>query len=168
MFSDHTYCAKDDFQLPLLNSVPLYSFDCSREGLSYIAGFLAFKMSNDFPELGFKISDLPRIPKLLQFPWLSSLSQSGLTQPTTEFFKLVENLEKLFREYHGISISTETDVFNNFVKFALNHIPDLHPKIALRFAKLRTFIRIKYLNHQLKEEKNKITRRHLNKVGHFL
>ena len=74
-------------------------------------------MSNDFPELGFKISDLPRIPKLLQFPWLSSLSQSGLTQPTTEFFKLVENLEKLFREYHGISISTETDVFNHFVKF---------------------------------------------------
>ena len=65
----------------MVNAAPLHSFDCSREGLAYISGFLALKLSADFPDLGAKTSEISHIVGPSKFPWLSALSRGGLVQP---------------------------------------------------------------------------------------
>ena len=61
------------------------SFDCPNEGLSYVAGFMASKFCNEFPELGQKTCDASPFQPT-NSPWLSALSRGGLTQPSTDFF----------------------------------------------------------------------------------
>ena len=152
----------------MVNAAPLHSFDCSREGLAYISGFLALKLSADFPDLGAKTSEISHIVGPSKFPWLSALSRGGLVQPSDNFFAQVEKLEELFHEYYGSGISTEPGLIKDFAGIIMSRFPSLHSKIALKFSKVRTFIRIKFLNHQLQEQKSKLQRRHLNQVGHFL
>lgn len=154
--------------MPMVNSAPLYSFDCSREGLSYIAGFLAYKLSGEFPNLGRKTSEQSPLVNPSKLPWLSALSLGGLMQPTEAFFNQVESLEKLFREYYGSSISSEPNITKTFANFILSRHPNLPAKIAFKFSKVWISITLKFLNHQLQEQKVKMLRRHLNKVGHFL
>ncbi len=163
---DHSYSlASDHLSLPLVETQPLYSFDCTREGLSYIAGFLAYKLSDEYPDLGTKTSNSSR-QQQLKFPWLAALSRGGLIQPSEEFFQQIQVLEKLFNQIHGNEITRNTDVVQSFLNCALKQNLSIHPKICLRFAKTRVFIRLKFLNHLLLKEKGK--KRHLRKVGHLI
>ena len=87
-------------------------------------------------------------------------------QPSEEFFQLVQTLEKLFNEVHGNELMREGDILQFFCQYVASQKVDVHPKICERFAFARTFIRIKFLNHQLKMGKD--SKRHLRKVGHVI
>jgi hypothetical protein len=116
-------------------------------------------------ELGAKTANLTKAEQF-SFPWLTSLSRGGLFQPSQEFFSQIQALEKLFKEIHGNGISTNPDVIKSFLNYVLSQNLNIHPKICHCFAKTRTFIRLKYLNHQLLEGKEK--KRNLRKVSHFI
>ena len=87
-------------------------------------------------------------------------------QPSEEFFKLIETLEKLFNEIHGNELVREPRVVDFFCKYVASQKVEVHPKICRRFALTRTFIRMKFLNRQLSMGKD--PKRHLKKVGHVI
>jgi hypothetical protein len=82
-------------------------------------------------------------------------------QPSEEFFKLVLTLEKLFNE-----LIRERDIVPFFCQYVASQKVVVHPKVCERFALTRTFIRIKFFNHQLKMGKD--PKRHLRKVAHVI
>jgi len=150
----------------LTSSVSLNSFDCPNEGLSYIAGFIAARLKNDFPELGQKTSEACPYQQT-NYPWLTALSRGGLTQPSTEFFNMIKQFENIFLQFHGPTLSKESNVIKNFQKVLLQKFPSLHPKIAMKYSRTRTFIRIKFLNHKLKSKLSAIERRESKKKSQF-
>ncbi len=161
MFSptDHAYG-------PHTTSVLLNSLDCPNEGLAYVAGFIAAKLRKEFPELGKKTCDISPFQQT-NHPWLTALSRGGLTQPSTEFFDQIKQFEKVFQLFHGSDISRESNVIKNFRKVLLKEFPTLHPKIAIKYSRTRTFIRMKYLNHKLHSKSSAVQRREAKKKSQF-
>jgi hypothetical protein len=134
--------------------------------MSYVAGFIAAKFRNEFPHLGLKTSDAcPFQPT--NYPWLSALSRGGLTQPSTEFFDQVKKFENEFQSFHGSSISKECNIVKNFQNLLLKKFPNLNPKVALKYSRTRTFIRMKFLNHELRSKSNALKRREAKKKCQF-
>ncbi len=163
---DNLELVTEELEFPQNLPVPPYSFDCSREGLSYIAGFIAHKFYNEFPELGRKTSEI-HFCERTDFPWISALSRGGLMEPSSEFFNQIEQFENLFNEFHGSGISSQVNVINKFNSFLLKRYPSTNPKVSLKFSRTRTFIRIKYLNHQIQASTNTLRKRESKKISHF-
>ena len=151
---------------PLTTAVSPNSFDCQNEGLSYVAGFIAAKLRNEFPELGEKTSEVSPFQET-NYPWLAALSRGGLTQPSTEFFNQIKEFENIFQLFHGSNISKESNVIKNFQKVLLKKFPSLHPKIAMKYSRTRTFIRMKFLNHELRSKSRAVQRREAKKKSQF-
>jgi hypothetical protein len=95
------------------------------------------------------------------------LSKGGLTQPSSEFFKQVQDFEKLFQVFHGVGISSTDNLIRDFSSFILRVYPNVHQKIAWKYARTRTFIRIKFLNQQLRTASNSFRKREAKKKSHF-
>jgi hypothetical protein len=156
---DHAYGA-------LTSAVSSNSFDCVNEGLSYVAGFIAAKLRTEFPELGNKTCEVNPFQRT-NYPWLAALSRGGLTLPSVDFFNQVKQFEKVFQLYHGSNISKESNVIKNFQKLLLQKFPALNPKIAIKYTRTRTFIRMKYLNHKLRSKSSAVQRREAKKKTQF-
>jgi hypothetical protein len=134
--------------------------------MTYVAGFIAAKFRNEFPELGQKTSDAcPFQPT--KYPWLTALSRGGLMQPSAEFLSQVKEFEKLFLSFHGSNISKQNNVIKNFQKLLLQKFPSLDHKVALKYSRTRHFIRMKWLNHELQSRSSAIRRRESKKNCQF-
>jgi hypothetical protein len=134
--------------------------------MSYVAGFIASKFRNEFPELGQKTSDsCPFQPT--NYPWLSALSRGGLIQPSADFFEQVQQFEKVFCSFHGSKISKERNVIKKFQNLLMEKYPNLNPKVALKYSRTRTFIRMKFLNHELRTKSSAVKRREAKKKSQF-
>ena len=158
--------ANDHAYGPQTSTVSPNYFDCPNEGMSYVAGFIAAKFRSEFPELGQKTSEAnPFLPT--NYPWLSALSRGGLTQPSPEFFDQVKQFENVFLSFHGSNISKEINVIKNFQSLFMQRFPNLNPKVALKYSRTRTFIRMKFLNHQLRAKSNAVKRREAKKKSQF-
>lgn len=114
-----------------------------------MAGYVASKFMHKFPELGQKTSDFSVFEETTS-PWISALSKGGLVIPSQKFLSEVYQLERIFQSVHGNEISKDFGIIKkltNLYKQEMGSIPD---EVLLKFARTRTFIRVKFLNCKLK------------------
>ena len=78
--------------------------------------------------------------------------------------------EKVFSDFHDChesGIDTNPDVILRLHVVLLKKFPSWPEDLLLLFVKTRTFIRIKYLNHQLKAKEAKANLRNLKQISQF-
>jgi hypothetical protein len=139
-------------------------FDCSKEGLKYIAGFIAKKFRIKYPHLGTKTIDKADVEDF-DSKWIIALSRGGLTLPSKEFLSKICLFEKIFKEIHGNGLNTQHGVIETTIQYILKRFPEFPRDIIKKFVRTRTFIRIKELNCRIKNSTNK--KRSANKFKHF-
>ena len=144
------------------------SFDCSQEGLKYLAGFLAHKFRLKYPELGCKTKDVSNLAQN-NSPWISALSRGGLTLPSDHFLNQVRQFEEVFRDIHGKNgLNAQYQVMETTVKQIQARFKSVPGDVVRKYVRTRTFFRIKFLNQKLREEKEaKKKNRDLVKKRHF-
>lgn len=131
---------------PALSKLP--SFDCEAEGLKYLAGYIAAKHIKDYPELGQKTCDMPIFPKS-SAPWITALSRGGLVVPSDDFLAKIYAMEKVFHGMHGSEISPEKFIIKKLSARLADKFPSVPEVVVKKYAKTRTFIRLKFLNCKL-------------------
>jgi hypothetical protein len=136
------------------------------EGLKYVAGFLAFKFRNTYPDLGSKTCEHYVFEKK-ECPWIFDLSRGGLTAPSPEFVDKILQFEKIFSSLHGSGISKEAKVVQKTIEKISEAFPHFPVDIIKKYSRTRTFIRMKFLNHNLKVETEAIRARNSAKKIHF-
>jgi hypothetical protein len=142
------------------------TFDCSAEGLKYICGFLAHKFRFTHPEFGTKTNENSVFEKV-EAPWISALSRGGLTIPSTEFAQTIYAFEDIFKTIHGSDICTKEKVIASTIKIIEEKFPLFPKEVIKKYVRTRTFIRLKFMNQQLKANKEAKKRRNQMKIRHF-
>ena len=143
-------------------------WDKSYQGLTYLAGRIARKFRDKYPDLGWKTSETSFYEDTGLYTWLYSVSKGGLTRPSDDFMNDVEKFEKLFNEFHGDDVDRKCRVLDRFTKVLVDEFGKKYDlKIYQFFTKARTYIRIKALILKIREEKkNKKSTRYYKKMGH--
>src|SRR6218665_2294888 len=78
----------------------------SVDALHYLAGYVAFKLKRQHPDLGQVSSQISSVPVTCRM-WLPCLSRGGLRIPSDGWFRAVEQLENDFRAHHGSGLRKE-------------------------------------------------------------
>ena len=79
-------------------------------------------------------------------PWITQLSRGGLVKPSEDFLKTV----KEFEEFHSDKINTTKGVISKLVENLQKQHPTVPTQLIKKFARTRTFIRLKHLNQDIK------------------
>ena len=157
--------SEDEITLP----EPIQISDCSSQGFGYICGFLARKLGSKYPFLGNKsCEDINR--NEIATPWIKHLSNGGLIVPSDVFVAACGGFEKEFNTFHNKhknGIDQNPNAISRMNDVLMRAFPSWPEDILLLFAKTRTFIRMKYLNNQLKAGGAKAQIRQLKQVGQF-
>jgi hypothetical protein len=151
-------------EIPAESSTSADSFDCSAEGLKYVAGYLAHNLRTKFPQFGEKTGAIS-FDRTVQAPWIHALSRGGLTVPSENFLGIVKSFDCIFKEIHGNSLNTQHEVMGTTIKMISCRFPHVATEVIKKFVRTRTFIRITHLNKQLIAEKEK--KRNKKKLDHF-
>lgn len=144
--SDH-----DQLSASVYSDFSQQDFDCEEQGFSYVVGYVAHKFSKKYPELGYKTCEASIFQKDSS-PWITAISKGGLTKPSQNFLSQAKELEILFKQYQGKTIRKTSRLVENFIDLAVQKFPNLPQEVIAKFARTRTYIRIKYLNSQLSRE----------------
>ena len=156
----------DEMTLP----EPTQISDCSAQGLGYICGFLARKLGSKYPHLGYKSCEEDSVRNEISTPWIKHLSNGGLIVPSDVFMLACSDFEREFVRFHGShpnGIDQDFNVISRMHSQLVKTFPSWPEDILMLFAKTRTFIRIKYLNNQLKSGGGKNKLRQLKQTGQF-
>ena len=70
--------------------------------------------------------------------------------PSEEFLSKIYQMEIIFQAVHSDTISGECNVIKKLSKLLKRDIPSVPEEVLNKFAKTRTFIRLKFLNCNLK------------------
>ena len=95
------------------------------------------------------------------------LSRGGLYLPSAELKQLVDSMETDFQKYHGPSLSLEKHSMNILAKILQLKNPGAPLDLLQLFSRARFYMRLKYLNKELKVHEKSIQQRcytiHVNK-----
>jgi len=141
----------------LSNSTP---FNCEREGLKYVAGYVAHRFVKERPDLCQKTADLSAFSRA-SLSWISSVSRGGLVVPSDSFMRDIFKMEKIFQFVNKKGVSLESNVVKTFQSCLINLFPHLPEELLKKYARTRIFLRIRTLNANVKEaeaEKNRLKR----------
>ena len=162
--------------MPLESEIPQQSseypdssivFDCPTEALKYVAGFLAHKLRDKYPDLGEKTSETLSGART-ESPWIHALSRGGLTAPSSDFMRKIISFEKIFKNIHGNSLYREEKVISFTIASIVKQFPKFPLDVIKKYVRTRIFIRIKFLNHQIRTEKEAKKNRNARKTKHFV
>ena len=142
-------------------------FDCSTEGLKYIAGYLAHKFRLKYPDLGTRTDDSSSFQNHSESKWITALSRGGLMLPSSKFLSKMIQFEKVFKEVHGNGLNTQYKVMQTTIDHIMQSFPDFPIEIVKKYVRTRTFIRIKELNNKIRKAKEANKKRNVKKVKHF-
>ena len=145
----------DDEGLDTSVEKELGQFDCEEEGFNYVAGYIASKVHDKFPQFGVYSKDAApgnSVPS----PWIQSLSYGGLTMPSPHFLGMLKAMEDTFQHLHGAeaSISEEFGILEQLVKEIKSRDPHIPQEIVKKFSVLRIYIRVKRINLAYRNAKN--------------
>lgn len=129
----------------------------SEEGLRYIAGYVAYRFKNKYPNLGCPTRKLPEINNI-RSEYLVLLSRGGLMYPSDEFLNVAKAMENIFINFHGPeALSKEKKIFQSVAdKIISNANFDVPYDALLCLVRTRTYIRLRIINIKI---------RNLNKVS---
>lgn len=139
------------------------------EAISYIAGYVAYKVREEDPTLGTMTKDLP--PNLQNDSWIEMLSYAGLTVPTDSWKNTVNDFEKVFESLHGKEdlYNKEKGVIKELKRRLSDKFPNVCPKAIHVYSRIRTFIRIRQLNRCVEKKRSEIkkAKKWINSNKHF-
>lgn len=88
----------------------------SEEGPKFIAGYVAHRFKNKYPQLGCPTREPPQINEIGS-EYLVLLSRGGLMYPSEEFLDIARIIEKIFIHFHGPeSLSKEKKYLKSWLK----------------------------------------------------
>jgi hypothetical protein len=119
-----------------------------------------------YPEFGEKTDNL-NVFDQNDCPWIFALSRGGLTAPSQNFVSTIKKFEKTFQEIHGSSISKRKCIIADAARKICEENQSFPSEVIKTFVKTRTFIRIKFLNHQLKVQADSNKARNSKKLSIF-
>lgn len=133
---------------------------CEKDGLVYIAGFLARKHHKEFPELGSYTyeNEAKNMHSYAMPSWVQSLSFGGLTEPSLSWKENVEKMDKWFIKLHRNNFKFKTNIVKRTSHFIFRKVSNILYKLVYSFVKQRVFIRIKYINTK-KDETSSVKRK---------
>jgi hypothetical protein len=87
--------------------------------------------------------------------------------PSPDFVLKIRQFENIFNEIHQDKINSSAGIIATTIEKIFNRFPTVPLEIIKTYAKTRTFIRIKFLNHQISAEKEAIKLRNAEKRKQF-
>ena len=149
--------------------------DKSFQGLSYLAGYIAYKFKKEFPELGNKTGTFPshdpngnRCNYITT--WIFHVSKGGLMVPENKFLNYCQLFEQEFLKFHGEQgINREKRILDKLTEILTAKFgQDFNKKVLAFFVKVRTFIRMKTMILEArKRNPNKKPTRFYKQQGQF-
>lgn len=118
-----------------------------RNGLKFLAGYVAHRFRLEYPESGSTNLDDPNCS------WISTLNKGNLLHPSNNFLKAICYSEEVFNQFHGSGLKKIPFIIQDVlikVKEQYSCIPDT---VLSCFIRTRTFIRLKHLNKIIMNEK---------------
>ncbi|KAJ4442669.1 hypothetical protein ANN_04258 [Periplaneta americana] len=94
---------------------------CEEDGLQYIAGYVASKFKDKYPDLGDYTHKLQATHDYCIPSWVQHLSFGGLVKPSDKWMNNFHKIEKHFIEFHG----NEVQRGENVLKGLLNMYQDI-------------------------------------------
>lgn len=82
--------------------------------------------------------------------WISIISNGGLTRPSQEWLQKVVQFEVMYGSFRGTTFSKQQQIINTLAKLNKSKFPEVYMKIISLYARTRTFIRIRYMNKEIK------------------
>ena len=140
--------------------------ELTTEALKYVAGYVAFKVRREHPELGTPTGQTDQEPTVCS-RWIQTLSRGGLRQPSLVWFQTVQSLEREFRSYHGTGLRKEPGVIKTLVMTLVNKYSSAPASAVKCFIKTRTFIRMRQLNKKAASTKRFVAKK-MKKVVQWL
>ena len=116
--------------------------------MAYVAGYVARNATS----LGKPSSQTEDEP--IEALWTRLRSIGGLTMPTAQFLQEFAAMNENFKDYHARhndQLSREPGVIRRLVQALLKKHPRVPTKVVRRFARTRTFIRLRRTNRKRKE-----------------
>ena len=149
--------------------------DKSFQGLSYLAGYIAYKFKKEFPELGNKTGTFPsHDPNGDRYnyitTWIFHVSKGGLMVPENKFLNYCQLFEQEFLKFHGEQgINREKRILDKLTEILTAKFgQDFNKKVLAFFVKVRTFIRMKTMILEArKRNPNKKPTRFYKQQGQF-
>ena len=138
---------------------PAPEINPAAEGFSYWAGWLAskFRVKHRDLGLGMPTEQLEHLSDQSAFGetpvWLGTISRGGLTVPSLWFKEMLLKFEDIFQSIHGNELSYEKGVITKLQKLISLAYPEMPADLVRTYARSRSFLRMRYLNHQVKEQK---------------
>ena len=140
----------EDIDLAVKEFQILAKEDTSFQGLSYLAGYIAFKFKNEFPQLGDKTNTFPsHDPNGNRYnyitTWIFHVSKGGLMVPDSKFLSYCQLFEQEFLKFHGQEgINREDRILDKLTQILFDKFgKEFDKKVLAFFVKVRTYIRIK-------------------------
>lgn len=115
------------------------------EAISYIAGYVAFKVRKHDSTLGTMSKYIPH-ETLGTVSWIHTLSYAGLTVPSDSWKKTVNEFETVFESLHGNKHNNKKGIVKELKKRLTERFPNVCPQAIHVYSRIRTFIRIRHVN----------------------
>ena len=146
---DHTYSRATGAQQSA-DGDPGTELGLEREGLAFIAGYVACKVKHVDASLGCVTSEatdemLQSVPS----SWLTTISRGRLYLPSPRWMALVEDFDAQFCRIMGPDFSREAGIIKRLVETITALCPDLDVRVARRLAQTRLHVRIRWLRQKL-------------------
>ncbi|KAF0288727.1 hypothetical protein FJT64_012884 [Amphibalanus amphitrite] len=121
-----------------------------REGLAFVAGYVAAKCSHLNASLGSPTSsaspgDLSSLPN----SWIATISRGQLYVPSAAWLAAVEDFELNFCLLMGASADEGPDIMKRLIHLIQLKQPGLDRRVARKLASTRLHLRLRYLNGKL-------------------
>ena len=128
---------------------------CELNGQEYLLGFLVKKFQNKFPDLKLSPAESLRTPQ----SYTQTISDGNLVVPSYDLMNQFRKWEVYFRAYHNSSdnkwkINRDFQVIERLAEILSNEFPETPKEIIAYYSRVRTFIRIDYLNMKLQRQKS--------------
>lgn len=140
-----------------------------REGLAFLAGYVAFACRHIDPSLGQPTSSAPP-EHLAAVPnsWIATISRGQLFVPSPTWRATVEEFDRNFRLLMGPSADRQPRILERLQQLIVLKRPDLDPRIVRKLASSRLHLHIRWLNSTsgLKEAQEK--KRAADQVRHHM
>lgn len=82
--------------------------------------------------------------------------------PSEKMMSIAKTAESMFNSYHGQTLKTEKGVVKTFYEMLVAKFPSIEFKVLRKFARTRTFIRLRHLNRQ--SEIETLRKRQMKKI----
>ena len=115
-----------------------------REGLAFVAGYVAASCQHIDPSLGLPTRLAP--PSSVPQTWIRVVSRGGLMVPSERWMSVVESFELLFCVVMGSSADRNPVIIRRLLELLRQKEPGLDLRIARKLVRTRLHIRLRFLN----------------------